>query len=394
MVDAKGSGDPAFDALVTLTDPWLLGREQELRRRLIALSPLDWSAVLATAERHRVTPLLAEHVKAVGIEGDSCLALPETCALTLHRRAREALALELAAFAELRRLTGLLGSNGIAFLVFKGLALSQLCFGKLGVRVNRDIDILIAPESLDRADALLAASGYRRVEPAEDADHTEIEQAKQRVKDWVYVHEARSTILEVHYRLFDNPWLCDREILSRSRTITLFGQLDVPTLSVEDELPYLALHGAMHAWSRLKWLLDFAILLRDRPPSEIADALRQAKAGPEACAMHQAVSLTWRLFSPRTPEPRENRPWRTRIIANAAMHTLSAYGAREIEDTGFGTTLKSASHYFLWSKPRYLAAEFRFDITYHSDDKPRYGLPFWLWRPLSWIGRHLRRRQT
>lgn len=388
--------DPAFAALVVLTDPWLFGREDAVRAKLTALAPLDWQAMIATADRHRVTPLLAERVRAAGLQDHPAIAPPDNCARALQQRGREALASELSTFAELRRLKSLFDSEGIPFLVFKGLTLSQLCFGKLGVRVNRDTDILVAPGDIDRADALVRTSGYRRVEPSADAGPAAIERAKERTKDWVYVHETQRTILEIHYRLFDNPWLCDAGAMSRARTVQLFGQLDVATLGADDELAYLALHGAMHAWSRLKWLIDFAILVRDRPPAQTEGTLRQARGGPAACAIHQAIALCWRLFSPDTPEPREGRPLRTGPLAAAAMYALAANKTQEIEDTSFGTTLKNASHYLLWGKPAYLAAEFAYDITYSSEDLPssKFGLPIWLWRPLMWAGRRFRLVKT
>ena len=382
----------AFDALVALLDPWRYGDEDTVRHKLAGLAPIDWPLVLAVAARHRVTPLLAARVKAAGLAQDARLAPPAACLAALDRQALAAQASELGSLAELRRLRALFDREQIPFLVFKGLTLSWLCFGRLGVRINRDIDILVAPEAMLQGHAALVAAGYCRVEPEGELAPEAVALSLERTKDWVYVKPGTASIVELHHRLFDNVHLCDPEVAARARRLTLFDQVEVATLAAEDEIAYLALHGAMHAWSRLKWLLDVAILIRDTPPADLDALLRRNRGGPAAGALHQAIALCWRLFTPPTAEPRTGRPWRAPLLTAAAMHTIAGHGAREIEDTGFGTTLKNLSHYLLWLRPGYLRAELRFDLTDMSrdDSEVPHGLPVWLYRPASWLLRRLR----
>jgi putative nucleotidyltransferase-like protein len=267
--------------------------------------------------------------------------------------------------------------------------LSQRCFGAPGWRVNNDIDMLIDVEDMPRAHALITASQYDRVQPLGDLSPEEIDRDLKRRKDWVYVKRQDRIILEVHHRLFDNVRLCTPGMMDRTEPLKLFDQVEVAVLSPEDELPYLALHGAMHAWSRLKWLIDFAILLRQRSPEDIDTMLRQAKGGPAGHALHQGIALCWRLFAPDTAEPRMFRSRRTGILAAAAIRALTAEGSRELEDTRLGTTIKSASHYLLWSNPSYLISELGYDLTETSQDgeASNSSLPIWLQRPVRWARR-------
>lgn len=379
----------AFKALTAIVDPWLTPTDNRFSEPLQSVSLPDWPSLLACARRHRVIPLLARRIFAMQANSGADFALPADIAEGLQREARSATISELAMLGEIRRLKALFGGMDIPFLLVKGLALSQRCFGGPGWRVNNDIDVLIRPEDMPRAHAMLCASQYDRVQPAGELSDEEVAADLKRRKDWVYVKRQDRIILELHHRLFDNARLCAPGVMDRAERLILFDQVEIATLGSEDELPYLALHGAMHAWSRLKWLIDFAILLRERSSGEIDAMLRQAQGGPAANALHQAIALCWRLFEPATEEPRILRPRRTRILAAAGIRAMSGEGSEELEDTRLGTTIKSASHYLLWSNPSYLIAELGYDLTETSqDDLARGGkLPIWLRRPARWAWR-------
>lgn len=379
----------AFGTLTVLLDPWLAddGAIAALRER----GAIDWHAVMATARRHRVIPLLSARAQVLAKHDPAVAALPDDVSESLREEGKAALLGEMVMLGELRRLKAAFAAIGVPFLVFKGLTLSQRCFGRLGLRVNRDIDLLIDRADMTKSDAMLRDAGYLRVDPAADASAADLERNLRRNKDWVYANQAKGIVLEVHHRLFDNVTLCDSGVLARAEPIRLFGQLEVPAMALADELPYLALHGAMHAWSRLKWLTDFAYRLQAQDADTLPSILARAGRGPAGCALHQAISVCWQVFRPPSGEPRASRPWRTGLLRAAAIRAMAGQGSRELEDTRFGTTLKNASHYLLSTQPSYIRAEFDFDLgdTSAEADGTRKNIPIWLYRPIAWAARRI-----
>lgn len=381
-VQAPTFGGPEFQALLVLADPWLEGRPAEVKARIGRLGPLDWEQVHAHARRHRVTPYTAQR-----LEG---LALPPNVAAAFNRDAQAATFHELGMMAMLRGVKALFDDAAIPFLVIKGLVLSSEYHGRMGLRVNHDIDLVVDPVDMPRADALLRDAGWKRIEPDAALDGPDLEEWLKRTKDWVYLDPSRGIILELHHRLFDNTRLCEPGIMERAQTVRLFGQLDVLTLGPDDQPGYLALHGALHAWSRLKWLVDMGMVLRAAGPETVRVLMTQHRGRPSSRALRQAVVLCGELFAAEEALPRLRQTWSDRLLASVARQAMAGAGATELEDTRFGTTLKNVSHYFLWLRPGYLVSEIGYDMTDMSREAARSDsmLPIWMQRTASWLSRH------
>jgi len=261
--------------------------------------------------------------------------------------------------------------------------------GAMGWRTNHDIDLVVAPEDMVRAHRSLAALGLRRIEPEGDAEPETLDTGLMRSKDWVYLGGTGDLVIELHHRLFDNHHLCTQGLFDRARRVSLFGQTVVETLGEEDGPAYFALHGALHAWSRLKWLIDMAFVLRALEGDALGRLLdaHRGKAGERA--LGQAMMLCRDLFGVRWPETGA-MPRTSRFLAASARHALTSGGAVELEETRFGTTLKNISHYALWYNPAYLWAELKFDLTDTSRDRVdgRSRVPIWIQRLMRWFERH------
>jgi hypothetical protein len=70
--------------------------------------------------------------------------------------------------AEAIRLQRLFDDVKIPVLFLKGASLEMLAYGNLGLRSAKDIDLLVTPEFLEPAIALLTRTGYRRFDPPPD----------------------------------------------------------------------------------------------------------------------------------------------------------------------------------------------------------------------------------
>jgi hypothetical protein len=82
-------------------------------------------------------------------------------------------------------------------------------------------------------------------------------------KDLWFHHPLRSVTLELHWALYVPSLHVQadmRGLWLRSQAIEIAGRRLV-TLGFEDTLLYLCVHGAVHRWSRLKWVCDVAAIM-------------------------------------------------------------------------------------------------------------------------------------
>jgi hypothetical protein len=163
---------------------------------------------------------------------------------------------------ELLRIINLLAEEGITAVPFKGPVLSEKLYHNLALRVFGDLDILIHQDDADIVMSLLTADGYQ---PQHHPDS-----ANQLVK------AQANIVLEVHWEAisFGTSWLRkfkDKPLpttlahLSPRLQETSLGGKMISTLSPEDTLLILTIHGSKHWWSRLNWLADIAALIHVYP---------------------------------------------------------------------------------------------------------------------------------
>jgi len=220
---------------------------------------IDWEGFIKLVERHRVHSLAYRHIHQYAAPH-----IPANVRLALSERSDQKRRQMLNLTAELVRLSKLFAQHDIFMLSFKGPLLSQHLFGDLGLRYSKDLDLLVKPQELDQAEQLLLSNGYRRQLP--DFVLTP-RQKKALIKTSQHVsfyHPGHQTLVELHWRLCSNPHLLSSEYVPRMMATTQqlsIGGTQITSLSDEDTLLYLCLHGANHGWYRLKWLCDVAQFL-------------------------------------------------------------------------------------------------------------------------------------
>jgi hypothetical protein len=170
----------------------------------------------------------------------------------------------LRSLAELGRVSNLFTANGIRLCVIKGPLLSYRLFGDLSLRTSRDMDVLIHTEAVAKADSLLMTCGYQRSFPTRTLTPHQWQIYLQHWRHFVYYHPQRNIYIELHWALTSTDLLsiqANRQMLSRARSIRLTGA-KFSMLSEEDLPVNLLIHGSLHCWIRLKWLVDFAAWMR------------------------------------------------------------------------------------------------------------------------------------
>jgi hypothetical protein len=157
----------------------------------------------------------------------------------------------------------------VSHLFLKGATLDMLAYGSLALKRGRDIDILVEPRAAGRASHLLSGAGYARITPGPEIGPERFEQWVALCKESSWRHGASGLIVELHTGLVDNPdLLAGIGFDSPRQIVPVAPGIDLPTLATEELYAYLCVHGATHAWSRLKWIADVGAFLA-RPGTDI-----------------------------------------------------------------------------------------------------------------------------
>src|SRR5262249_8626862 len=279
----------------------------------------------------------------------------------------------------------------------KGISLAMLAYGNLGLRHSKDLDLLVPPESVSSATALIERAGYHRFEPPVSITDAQLGLLLPLRKDFGYIHEESQLQIELHWRLLSNPHLmAETTVMASSRVVPVTGTIGLRTLGEEDLFTYLCAHGAIHWWHQLKWLADVGALLADVPKDSVERLYRVAEAKGAGRAAAQAIVLCRRLLGATMPDPLTTvlrKSVTVRWLEGTALKAMTAANS-EVEPRGllFGTTRGSLSGYLLGRHWRYWLAELRIHLICHTDVLavplpkhlqflyPILRLPLWVWR--------------
>src|SRR5262249_21888981 len=125
---------------------------------------LDWTRLLAEAEGHGMTPLLAASV----LESNPG-EVPDSIRMELAKALQFSAARNLKLSAALHRILDILSAEGIRAIPFKGRALAAALYGNLALRPSTDLDLLVRRPEAVRATQALVEVGYTTDLPADKA---------------------------------------------------------------------------------------------------------------------------------------------------------------------------------------------------------------------------------
>lgn len=216
---------------------------------------LHWEGLLTVAEAENLTPALGFALKAMAWEG-----VPAGVKKHLTRRLAEGSARHLLMSRELGRVLRRFAAEGVAVIPLKGPFLADTLYPHPALRPFSDVDLLIRPEDLLCADALLVSLGCRRVAD----DHSwSFDIAYDQATLYEGVYGVR---VDLHWSVVNDPRYAwnNRQGLSvwdRAIPIRVAGEAALG-LCPEDLLLYLAVHLAVHhGLAGLLWYWDLALIL-------------------------------------------------------------------------------------------------------------------------------------
>lgn len=249
-----------------------LGSELSEHTRALAkrMTQADWHVFVHLAcTRHRVAPVVAPHLPS--------LEAPPVATESIRQDARASTLGALRQTAALKDLLAELGAIGVEPVVLKGMPLAERLYGGAGNRHARDIDILVPPGKIHPAAQVLNHLGYV------PAPHYRLRGTlvgtralAQECYDLEYFGGRGRLTVELHWRTSHYAgWPDFTEDADMTQVQeTAIGPIRVPSDSAN--LVYLAGHGSMHAWARLKWLADLGRFATLRGEEALAEDMTLA----------------------------------------------------------------------------------------------------------------------
>ncbi|HUF87241.1 MAG TPA: nucleotidyltransferase family protein [Thermohalobaculum sp.] len=319
-------------------------------------------------ERHRVAPPVLAALEKLD------MAVPAEVLDRIRAEARANALAALAQKAETSRLVARLAALGCRPMLLKGWPLAEEIAGSAAARHSKDLDLYIRLDELDACYRVLAGLGYAPV--SEHRGRLPL------IGDPALASECNDLALvrpdgaqvEVHWRSHHfRGWLDLREICGEGRAWAIDGTgLSVRVPSVTGNLLYLALHGQQHAWLRLKWLHDIALILRQLDDAALRAALEAAAPAAVERPLVGAVHLAHRVFGARLPAAwpapdRVTRRMLARFVRGIAIEAAPPGSPRARFDFYWGGFVMAQGvaqrlgvlRYAFWRGPRLFLASLR-----------------------------------
>ncbi|MDX2039986.1 MAG: nucleotidyltransferase family protein [Acidobacteriota bacterium] len=283
------------------------------RIRSLAGQQLDWDDLFRLASRHKLSPLLCWHLKTIAAE---FLTPP------IQERLRNSLSAisrrNLQLSAELLNLLQLFQQQNIRAIPYKGPVLAETVYGNLALREFVDLDVLVRKCDVLAARDLLIARGYRPfVQLAASQESAFLDYQCEHVLS----DDGRDVMVEIQWRVVPDyfSFRFEYESLWQRTVPAAFCQRSIATLSPEDTLLILCVHGSKHLWSRLIWICDVAETVRQFRHQLNWQLIEQRAALSGSRRMlHLGLFLAQDLLAAELPEE-----IRQRVFADEATKALA-----------------------------------------------------------------------
>ena len=221
----------------------------------LAAAQIDWEYLFLLARRHAVVPLVY-----LQLERHAADLVPHEHLRQFKQNYLENSARNTVLAAEMGRLIGLLDDAGIETITYKGPALAVFAYDNLALRRFVDLDLIVKKSDVLQAREILLAEGYT---PAKSLSRNQQELLLRTQHNMQFSRDSHRLIVELHWEIAPHLFasaVSPNKLWQNLTTIDLNGT-PVKTLSCDDLLFSLCVHGSRHLWERLSWICDVAELL-------------------------------------------------------------------------------------------------------------------------------------
>jgi hypothetical protein len=255
---------------------------------------IDWDYFYRLARRHSLVPVVFRQLQTIKAQ------IPGEVLNRFKKDYQENAARNLILVDELITLLERFAKQGVEALVFKGPALAILAYGDLDLRRFVDLDLIVRRGDMDRAIEVLLQNGYvlsRALTAEQQAVLLRTQHNLQFTKGRV--------IVELHWQVSSELFAATvtaEELWDNPSTVKLNGHT-LKTLSTEDLLFALCVHGSRHLWQRLAWICDIDRLIKINKTLNWPKLCERAKQANLERMFLLGPALAARLLGTDLPEP-------------------------------------------------------------------------------------------
>jgi hypothetical protein len=230
--------------------------EVAARIRALGAGDVDWDYLALLARRHSIIPLLYRQ-----LERHASELVPSAHLAKLKLHYQENSARNTILTAELCNLIKLFTDNGIEAIPYKGPALALFAYANLSMRRFVDLDVIVKKSDVPHARDLVLAEGYKPTKSLTTAQQALLLRTQHNLQ---FARDNRRLLLELHWEVAPHLFASsvqETELWQNLITLNVNG-VEMKTLSADDLLFSLCVHGSRHLWERLAWICDVAELIR------------------------------------------------------------------------------------------------------------------------------------
>lgn len=267
---------------------------------------IDWALFYKLVRRHRVWHQVHNVFKHNRFECPITTKLAQFCEFDKKRILMTA--------GETTRIARAFTTEGIEHCFVKGVVLNAHLYGGMYTRPCKDIDVWVNANTYPVAVAALLTLGYKKKLPGYALTGFKERWYMRNKHDMAFYHPEKKIEVELHFRL--SYFGLDFFPLT-AIPLAPINLLNIPVLAPQDDyhLLYLMIHGAIHAWIRLRWLQDIALFIKNKP-CDLKHVYNLAKQINCQHIVEQSLILVSNMFKLDNHEL-------TEIIQTSSLHAAS-----------------------------------------------------------------------
>ncbi len=293
---------------------------EQMNRQIKTLleNDIDWDYLYCFARRHSVLSLLYLQLSTI-----APTEVPPEELSRLKDYYQKNAGRNLYLTNELGRILQDFASAGIEAIPYKGPALAISAYGNLELRRFVDLDIMVRKVDVLRAQELLIAQGYRCGTAWTMAQQSLLLRSQHNL---TLSREQGRLIVELHWEvapdLFATAFQAE-QLWDRLEPICL-NNFAARSLSAEDLLLSLCVHGSKHLWMRLAWICDVAEMLKTQRNLDWTALCAQARLTGTERMLFLGLHLANCLLEAPLPVDLKTRVLSEETIASLAQEVAVA----------------------------------------------------------------------